>query len=406
MAEQFESPIGVAGEVLAVIVLALGAIVLAALNKWYLGPLGKYAKFSGRANRKECWLFVLWNLAIMVPLVLINPILFMLYYLGVLLPSLAVGARRLHDTNRSAWWLLLSIVPLAHIALLVFSCLKGTDGDNDYGPDPLISGGRITDERPWWDTFPFWSLIIVSVLVWMGWQILTNDDYELAWERIIPGLGLTVYATILAFTIALVLALLVGIGQMSRYVAFRTMSRTYVEFVRGIPILPLIFTVALIIVPLGTDAINGPLERWFGWELKLSWMWRAIVTLSVIYGAYMAEIFRGGIQSVPPGQTEAGRSLGLNRRQTMNSVVLPQAMRAIIPPLGNDFIAILKDTSLLSVLGVLEITQRARQFSASTFKFREGYFVLAFIYLLLTLGLSLLLGMLERRMTRDRKGER
>ena len=265
---------------------------------------------------------------------------------------------------------------------------------------------RVTDERPWWDTFPWWAVIIIGVLLWMGWQILTNDNYELAWERIIPGLSLTISATIQAFAFALVIALVIGIGQMSRNVVLRTMSRTYVEFVRGIPILPLIFTVALILVPEVTDAINGPLERWFGWELKLSFMMRAIVTLSVIYGAYMAEIFRGGIQSIPPGQTEAGRSLGLSRHQTMRSVVLPQAMRAIIPPLGNDFIAILKDTSLLSVLGVLEITQRARQFSASTFKFREGYFVVGFVYLVLTLGLSVLLGLLEKRMTRDRKGER
>ena len=246
----------------------------------------------------------------------------------------------------------------------------------------------------------------MAILLWMAWQILTKENYELAWTRIAPGLRLTITSTLQAFTIALIIGMVAGMGQISRNVVSRNVARTYVEFIRGIPILPLIFTVALIIVPLGTDAINGPLERWFGWELKLSWMWRAIVTLSVIYGAYMAEIFRGGIQSIPPGQTEAGRSLGLNRRQTMNSVVLPQAMRAIIPPLGNDFIAILKDTSLLSVLGALEIPQRARQFSASTFKFREGYFVLAFIYLILTLGLSLLLGMLERRMTRDRKGER
>ena len=182
----------------------------------------------------------------------------------------------------------------------------------------------------------------------------------------------------------------------SKYVLLRNIARTYVEIIRGIPILPLIFVVALILVPQVSDVIN----------LTINFEMRATVTLSIIYGAYMAEIFRGGIQSVPPGQSEAGRSLGLSRRQTMNSVVLPQAMRAIIPPLGNDFIAILKDTSLLSVLGVLEITQRARQFSASTFKFREGYFVVAFIYLLLTLSLSVLLSVLERRMTRDREGER
>ena len=280
------------------------------------------------------------------------------------------------------------------------------DGGRGLSQIGVARRGRVTDQRPWWDTFPWWSLIILSVLGWMGWQILTNDNYELAWERILPGLGLTITSTIQAFAIALVIALIIAMGQMSRNVVFRNLSRTYVEFVRGIPILPLIFTVALILVPELTKALNGPLDRWFGWEFKLSFQMRATVTLAVIYGAYMAEIFRGGIQSIPPGQTEAGRSLGLNRRQTMNSVVFPQAMRAIIPPLGNDFIAILKDTSLLSVLGALEITQRARQFSASTFKFREGYFVVAFIYLLLTLGLSLLLGMLERRMTRDRKGER
>ena len=265
---------------------------------------------------------------------------------------------------------------------------------------------RVTDERPWWDTFPWWGAIIVAILLWMAWQILTKENYELAWTRIAPGLRLTITSTLQAFTIALIIGMVAGMGQISRNVVSRNVARTYVEFIRGIPILPLIFTVALIVEPEVTDALNSRLDAWFGWEFKLSFQMRATVTLALIYGAYMAEIFRGGIQSVPPGQSEAGRSLGLTRRQTMSSVVLPQAMRAIIPPLGNDFIAILKDTSLLSVLGVLEITQRGRQFSASTFKFREGYFVVSFIYLLLTLGLSLLLSLLERRMTRDRKGER
>ena len=265
---------------------------------------------------------------------------------------------------------------------------------------------RVTDERPWWDTFPWWGAIIVAILMWMAWQIITKENYELAWTRIAPGLRLTITSTLQAFTIALIIGMVAGMGQLSRNVVSRNVARTYVEFIRGIPILPLIFTVALIVVPEVTDALNSRLDAWFGWEFKLSFQMRATVTLALIYGAYMAEIFRGGIQSVPPGQSEAGRSLGLTRRQTMSSVVLPQAMRAIIPPLGNDFIAILKDTSLLSVLGVLEITQRGRQFSASTFKFREGYFVVSFIYLLLTLSLSLLLSLLERRMTRDRKGQR
>ena len=265
---------------------------------------------------------------------------------------------------------------------------------------------QLSDERPWWDTFPWWGALIFAILLWMGWQIATNENYDLAWDRIIPGLRITIISTLQAFAIALIIGLLAGMGQLSRNVVLRNVARTYVEFIRGIPILPLIFTVALIVVPETSEAINSRLDAWFGWTFDLSFQMRATVTLALIYGAYMAEIFRGGIQSVPPGQTEAGRSLGLTCRQSMNSVVLPQAMRAIIPPLGNDFIAILKDTSLLSVLGVLEITQRARQFSASTFKFREGYFVVAFIYLILTLSLSLLLGVLERRMSRDRKGQR
>ena len=265
---------------------------------------------------------------------------------------------------------------------------------------------RVRDEKPWWDTFPWWGVFIAGVLAWMAFQIRTQDDYALAWERIIPGLSLTLVATIEAFAIALLLGLTAGMGQLSRNIVVRNVARTYVEFIRGIPMLPLIFTVALILVPETSDYVNQRLDAWFGVTYKLSFQMRATVTLALIYGAYMAEIIRGGIQSIPPGQSEAGRSLGLTRRQTMRSVVIPQAMRAIIPPLGNDFIAILKDTSLLSVLGVLEITQRGRQFSASTFKFREGYFVVSFIYLCLTLGLSLLLGVLERRMTRDRKGER
>ena len=284
----------------------------------------------------------------------------------------------------------------------------GSGSTPGYGHRPRMGRPRhrLSDQRPWWDTFPWWGAVILTVLVWMAFKIITDDDYDLAWTRIWPGLRITIEATFEAFGIALVIGLIFGMGQLSRNVVSRNLARTYVEFVRGIPILPLIFTFALIIVPQVTDALNGRLDTWFGWEFKLSFQWRAVITLALIYGAYMAEIFRGGIQSIPPGQVEAGRSLGLSRRQTMNSVVLPQAMRAIIPPLGNDFIAVLKDTSLLSVLGVLEITQRGRQFAASSFKFREGYFVSVFIYLILVMSLSLLLGVLERRMTRDRKGGR
>ncbi len=257
---------------------------------------------------------------------------------------------------------------------------------------------RRSDTETWWNRFPWWAVIIGLFIAFMGLKIITDDDYRLAWFRIWPGIWLTLYATIAAFVIASIIGLAAGMGQLAQNVVLRNVSRAYVEIIRGIPMLALIFTVALVVVP--------ELSEWVGLPNRVSPFWRAVLALALIYGAYMAEIFRGGIQSVPRGQLEAGRSLGLSRQQTMNSIVFPQAMRAIIPPIGNDFIAILKDTSLLSVLGTLELTRNARQFTASTFKFREGLFTLSFIYLLLVIALSLLLRRVERVMTPDRKGER
>jgi len=179
----------------------------------------------------------------------------------------------------------------------------------------------------------------------------------------------------------------------------RNLSRTYVEFVRGVPILPLIFFLALVIIP--------ETVKFLGIELRhVTQEMRGVLALAIIYAAYLAEVFRGGVQSIPRGQMEAGRSLGLSRFKTMRHVVLPQAMRAIIPPLGNDFIAILKDSSLLSVLAVGEITYNARQYASGSFRYRESYIVLIFVYVTLVLSLSFLLSRLEARMTRDRVGER
>lgn len=264
--------------------------------------------------------------------------------------------------------------------------------------ETVRSSARRSDVVAFVDRAPFWAGLMVVILAIMASKIFLDDDYEIAWQRITPGIWITLRATVFSFLIALLIGLIAGIGLVSHSVTYRTLSRTYVEFIRGIPILVLIFTVGLVIVP--------SVAAWLGLDNKLPTEWRAIIALSLIYGGYMAEIIRGGIQSVPPGQFEAGRSVGLTRRQTMNNIILPQAARAMIPPLGNDFIAILKDTSLLSVLGVLELTLRARQFSSGTFKFREGYLVLSFIYLALTLTLSVLLSKFEKRMSRDRVGAR
>jgi len=232
----------------------------------------------------------------------------------------------------------------------------------------------------------------------MGLKVFLDVDYELARKNIFPGVWITIRSTAIAFTAALILGLVAGLGQISRNTVYRNVARAYVELVRGIPVLPMIFVLALVLIP----DVSGAL----GDKNAVPQDARAISALALIYGAYMAEIFRGGVQSIPRGQTEAGRSLGLSAGATMRSVVLPQAGRAIIPPIANDFIAILKDTSLLSILGVLEVTRRTRQYSASSFKFREAFFTMTFVYLVLVISLSILLSMFESRFTRDRKGER
>ena len=134
--------------------------------------------------------------------------------------------------------------------------------------------------------------------------------------------------------------------------------------------------------------------------------WRAIVALTVSYSAYLAEIFRAGIEAVPKGQVEAAQSLGLSRWQTFRLVVLPQAIRTVLPPLGNDFVAMIKDSALVSALGVQDITQLGKVYSASTFLFFETYNVVAFLYLVMTLSLSLLVRWLERQPEAKRDWQR
>jgi polar amino acid transport system permease protein len=154
--------------------------------------------------------------------------------------------------------------------------------------------------------------------------------------------------------------------------------------------LVLIFTIAFVLVPAITDLL-GLANR------AIPNSTRGIIALSVIYGAFMAEIFRAGIESIPRGQSEAARSLGMTAAQSMRHIILPQAIRNIMPALGNDFIATLKDSSLLSVLAVREITQMSRLYAGSSFRFRESYLVLTFLYLTMTLVLSLLLRWYEGR---------
>jgi polar amino acid transport system permease protein len=132
-----------------------------------------------------------------------------------------------------------------------------------------------------------------------------------------------------------------------------------------------------------------------------SLVWRAVFALTISYSAFLSEIFRAGIESVPRPQVEGAWALGLSRYATLRLVVLPQAIRVVLPPLGNDFVAMIKDSALVSSLGVQDITQLGKIYSASTFRFFETYNVVAYLYLVMTMTLSLLVRWLEARLKRQ-----
>ena len=255
--------------------------------------------------------------------------------------------------------------------------------------------------------FPFWLLAAALLAVLFFWLIVADYNYRTIFNALRRGVLVTLWVTIVAYALAALLGLLVALGRTSRLRALREVATFYVEIVRGIPVLVLLFYVAFV----GAPQLVGLWNRLFGWPISaglfpaltvrdFGFTSRAIFALTVSYSAYLAEIFRAGIEAVPKGHVEAALSLGLSRRLTFRLVVLPQAIRIVLPPLGNDFVAMIKDSALVSALGVQDITQLGKVYSASTFLFFETYNVVAFLYLVMTLSLSLLVRALEERLKR------
>ena len=255
---------------------------------------------------------------------------------------------------------------------------------------------------------PYWLLAIILLGVLFAWLIATDGNYATIFNALRRGVVVTLWVSFVAFALAIVLGLIVALGRLSRVRFFREVTTFYVEVVRGVPVLVLLFYIAFVGAPQLVAAWNFVLAAPIagGWLPAMSvrdfsMEWRAILALTISYSAFIAEIFRAGIEAVPVGQVEAANSLGLSRRQAMRLVVLPQAVRIVIPPLGNDFVAMIKDSALVSALGVQDITQLGKVYSASTFLFFETYNVVAYLYLVLTIGLSLLVRGLERRFRRQ-----
>ena len=256
--------------------------------------------------------------------------------------------------------------------------------------------------------FPYWLVAFALAMAAAGIAIVSSELYAQVLATVGQGLWITVFVTVVGFALASALGLLIALMALSESIVLRQAARFYVEIVRGVPVIVLLFWIAFVGVPAFVAAWNAVLaplrEAGFVDELAVrdvSLLWRAVMALTVGYSAFIAEVFRAGIQSVDVGQVEAAKSLGLSRWRRFRHVVFPQAIRTILPPLGNDFVAMVKDSSLVSVLGVADITQMGKVYAAGSFRFFETYSIVAYIYLLLTVSLSIALRGVEQRM---RKG--
>jgi polar amino acid transport system permease protein len=281
------------------------------------------------------------------------------------------------------------------------------------GSTPLVQT-RITDRLA---DFPWWGLILALMGVLLIYNFVTNATYQDIIGYLIAGVRLTVFVTLVSFSLSMFIGLVTAFALMSKSnrifgVITRNLATLYVQIIRGIPVIVLIFYTALVMIPAGISLLNA-----FGnWMVSMGWLavdnplssfvsrdvdfiWRGIIALAINYGAFSAEVFRAGIQSIEKGQLDASRALGLSWTKTMRYVVLPQAIRRILPPLGNDFISMLKESSLVSVLGVGEITQLGKKYSAASFIYPETYNVVAFLYLSMTLILSMGVKFMEQRMS-------
>ncbi len=242
-----------------------------------------------------------------------------------------------------------------------------------------------------------WVILVIGLIVVL---LLTNVEPAYMAEHygiVLQGLMTTIGISLISITIASVLALCGALGRLSHNSIAQGISGFYVSILRGTPLLIQIYIIYLGLPQIGTAIIDLGYPA-IGNLLILDAVPSGILALSLNYGAYMTEIFRAGMQAVSHGQREAAEALGMTHWQTLRRIILPQAIRIIIPDIGNQFIAMQKDSALVSIMGVWEITYLANRFARHDIKFMEMFLVAAAMYWGLTIVSSWLQGRLERRM--------
>lgn len=201
---------------------------------------------------------------------------------------------------------------------------------------------------------------------------------------LIVGAGITIQITAISVGLGLIIGMFVGIARICNVKVLRALATVYIDFLRGTPLLVQIFLIYFAL-PMVVGQRVDPFIA-------------AITACGINSGAYIAEIFRAGIQAIDEGQMEAGRSLGMTWVQTMRCIIVPQAFKNIVPPLGNEFIALLKDSSLVSVIGFEELTRRGQLIIARTYGSLEIWITVALIYLVMTLTISRFVSYMEKRL--------
>jgi His/Glu/Gln/Arg/opine family amino acid ABC transporter permease subunit len=222
---------------------------------------------------------------------------------------------------------------------------------------------------------------------WFGSPVIRSADrpfFATLWhilKYLAPAVPMTVLITIASFILAVILGLLTAIFRIANSKIARNIAKVYCDIVRGIPLIVQIFFIYF-----GLGAI-----------FHLGEFWAGVAAIGICYGAYLAEIFRAGIQAIPRGQTEAALSLGMSRAQVDRYVIIPQAGRLVIPPMANEFIACLKDSSLVSIIGLRELTRAGREYLSWSYIDFATWLMVGLIYLVMTLALARFSRVLERR---------
>lgn len=263
-------------------------------------------------------------------------------------------------------------------------------------PLPAQEIARVPGAQPSARIDAWWGLVIGVILLVVILASFFPDPYLRIVNFVRDGIWTTIYITLISFLCILVVGLIGALGRLSKNRVVFGVATMYVEIIRGIPLL-----VQLIWWYFAFPAV----VRQFGQAQGINFMANytananlmAIAGLTICYGAYMTEIYRAGIQSIPPGQTEAARSLGMNYFQAMRYIILPQALKVVLPPVGNEFTALLKDSSLVSVVAVTDLTRRGREFMSTFLNPIETWTMVALLYLILTLFSARVAAWIEKR---------